>query len=448
MTLHALGYDPVPGDPDAVHRVAMLMGSTAAEAETITNRLGRVGAATGPQIWRGPAAEAFRRVLDDLRPDVERLARSHREAQDALGEYAFALDSAQDMARRADSAAVGGKADRERAAGDRRRAADEARAYDDQVRDCEWHLGKARVSRLLAPADPVYQAQMDAWETRTRTTQNQARTAAVRARGQETAARTAESTAAARVDAAMLLAGQAKEVRDVAARRAVDRLDTAGRTAVHRNPITRVLDWIDDTVRTVVTDPRFGKFLDIVSRGAEIVTLVAIVAAIITAIALGGKVALAILAIGLPAALVLGIINLLGTALGKGYGVRDWGDVAGAALGVLPAAGRVVGKLAGPTVRRVLPWADRAAKGAVRRIDGLYRSSPIAGAIKQTQKKIPALKVFTPTHQREIAEGLLDSGRSTLERMWREPPNEPTITPLPAPQCDVPTRPVGAAVAR
>lgn len=237
--MSALGYDPVPGDVDAVQRVAAMLGAVAGQAEIVTARLAKIDQGLGPQIWRGPAADVFHSMLSDVGPGVRKLVDAHREAEDALRTYAGALGAAQGSARRAENDAAGAIADRDRAECERRRAAEEAATHQSRVNECRLRIGQARVARLTALTDPVYQAEMDRYENRVRGIQRHAETGAAQARGQESSARTAGSAAEPRVEAARLLASQATEIRDHAARRAVDRLDAAAPAGRRENPITR-----------------------------------------------------------------------------------------------------------------------------------------------------------------------------------------------------------------
>lgn len=358
--MSALGYDPVPGDVDAVRRVATMLGAVADQADTITTRLRGIDDGTGPQVWRGPAADAFRRLLGDIGPDVTRLAGAHREAEDALRTYATDLDGAQYMARRAESDAGAGIGAREQAERERTRAAQEAAAYSRQVGECRLRLTQAGAARLTALTDPVYQAEMTRYEGQVRGVQHQAEARAAEARRREDTARSAESAAEARVQAARLLAEQAKQVRDDSARRVVNRLDAEGRAGLaDGNPITRFLNAADDVARTIVTSPEFDAFLKIVSTAGDVLTLAGIVIALLPipgAVVVGG----ALLGIGR----VLGIVSFVGTAAGHRYGTRTLGDLAWEAAGLVPA-GRVA-KVVTKVVTRTLPGVSRTL-GVMRR---------------------------------------------------------------------------------
>lgn len=99
MTAHrfpALGFDPAPGDPEALEVLGTdcvrLAGELADDADRV--RILQRGV-----LWSGRAAEAFVARLEDLPRDLDRAAEAHREAGRALGTFDFALRSHQAVAR-------------------------------------------------------------------------------------------------------------------------------------------------------------------------------------------------------------------------------------------------------------------------------------------------------------------------------------------------------------
>jgi uncharacterized protein YukE len=109
----ALGFDPAPGDPDAVSGAARGAGSAGrvlGAASASVTRLNSSG-------WTGEAAEAFRGQLKDLPRDLEVAARSYQVAARALGDFgsglvgrqarAGELESRAEELRRQQAAAVG-----------------------------------------------------------------------------------------------------------------------------------------------------------------------------------------------------------------------------------------------------------------------------------------------------------------------------------------------------
>ncbi len=344
--MSALGYDPVPGDVDAVARVAALLGVVAGQAETITTRLARLDNGVGQQVWRGPAADVFRSLLAGVGPDITKLVAAHREAEDALHTYAGALGAAQGSARRAENDAAAGLADRERAECDRRRAAEEAASHGARINECRVRIGQARVARLTAIADPVYQAEMDRYENQVRGIQQHAETGAAQARGREDTARAACSTAEARVQAARLLARQATEIRDHAARRAVDRLDEAGQVGEREgNPIKGIFGAIDDKLRRITAHPDFGAWMQRISDVGGVLLNIGSLVALFPFPATQALGALLMTAgIGLKA------VSFVGTAIAVRYGNASKSDLAyrgldlGLSLVTRGTAARAVGQ--------------------------------------------------------------------------------------------------------
>lgn len=442
--MSALGYDPVPGDVDAVRRVATMLGAVADQADSITTRLRGIDDGTGPQVWRGPAADAFHRLLDDIGPDVIRLASAHREAEDALRSYAGDLDGAQFMGRRAESDAGLAISDRERAEADRARAAEEAAAYQRQVGECRLRLAQAGAARLTALTDPVYQAELTHYEGQVRGVQQQAESRAAEARGRENAARSAGSAAEARVQAARLLAEQAKQVRDDSARRVVDRLATAGRLGLaNGNPVTALLGRADDLLRGIATNPYF---LDFLTRLDEVNGAIALVGGI--AMLVPGMQPVGTVLLG--ASTVLAVVSLSATVLAASYGQRGAGDVAWGVVGLIPGLKQAKGLR--PGLRGVL--AGRA--GTVKRLFAYagrrptpLRSTPIAPRIDGLQKVVLHHGRIDPRVYYGVRIGVdtinlgrdLETGRSLLEHGIRTV--KPLVDPLRAP-AGVPT-PVIAA---
>lgn len=322
--MSALGYDPVPGDVDAVARVAALLGAVAGQAETVTTRLARLDSGVGPQVWRGPAADAFRSMLAGVGPDVIKLVGAHREAEDALRTYASALGAAQGSARQAEHDAATAIADRDRAECERRRAAEEIAAHRSRINECRVRIGQAQVARLTALTDPVYQAEMDRYESQVRGIQQHAETGAAQARSRDDSARTAGSAAEARVEAARLLARQATEIRDHAARRAVDRLDAAGQVGARRsNPIKGFLGAVDDKLRSITAHPDFAAWMQ---RLSDIGGILFSVGKIVAILPIPGAHLVAGVLLG--AGVIFKGVALGGTLLAGRYGNASGADIA------------------------------------------------------------------------------------------------------------------------
>ncbi|QJY47939.1 hypothetical protein [Pseudonocardia broussonetiae] len=356
----ALGYDPVPGDPSAVRTAGLTIREAGDRAATLTDRLRSLDGGAGEQVWRGDAADLFRRLLREIGPELTRLTQAHHDASDAVVTYAGALEDAQGTARSAESGAAGASADRDSAAQTRRRWRDQAADAGSSAGRLESDLRGAGVRRLLAPGDPVYQADMDRYEAQLHSALADNRTRAADARTMEAAARTAEDAAAARVQAAHRLAEQAREMRQQAADRAVGQLDdAAGQLGDRPGLLVRLGRQINQGLGRITSNPEFGRWMQRISDAGSVLTTVGTIAAMLPipgAQVVGG----ALLAAGLVAKLVA----LGGTAIANQYGNASGRDVLyrGLDLG-LSALG-----------------AGRAVLGAGRAALGAYRVARSLGA--------------------------------------------------------------------
>jgi uncharacterized protein YukE len=225
----ALGRDPVPGDPAEVGRIATAIGAVGDDAADVVGRLRSIDSAAGPAVWRGDAAEAFRRVLAEAGPQLTRFADSHHRAEEAVQKYATALAEAQETARRAESEAERAISDRDlaertraEAEGDRSRAAGERRAAQLQLEQADVLNGVAGAS-----GDPVYAAQMADYRRQVGTRRDQWETSEATARGREQAAKELVDAAEGRLATARALSGDAWQDRRDAARQLEKELEDA-----------------------------------------------------------------------------------------------------------------------------------------------------------------------------------------------------------------------------
>jgi hypothetical protein len=208
----ALGHDPAPGDVEAVHRLAGSFGSVADRSEDVLAALRRIDEASGPAVWRGPAADDFRRVLADVGPGLTKLSGSYRAAQQAATRYATALGDAQERARRAETDAERALADKSTAEGQRRSAAGDADTHAAARRAARLRIVEAEALRITTTAlgDPGYASSIAAYEQRMRDRYTHAQTAEAEARRREKSADDAVHAADQRV-------GQARRLGDDAA---------------------------------------------------------------------------------------------------------------------------------------------------------------------------------------------------------------------------------------
>jgi hypothetical protein len=275
------GGAPVTGDVGAVMRVAAEFEKIGGEAETLTRRLRSVGDGSGTAVWRGEAAEVFRRLLAETEPDLVKLATNHHAADGALRRYAVSLGDAQDDARRALSDGTLAAADRDAAESQRDRARDEADSAAWTARSAEAQLVTAQARGLVA-VDPAYQAQLQQYEARVRVQRDRARAQEAQARRSQAAAQSNADNAGTRLEAAKRLAHQAAQLRDSAARTAARELDDASRAAIdRRNVLQRLWEGTKDVIRDVTASPEFASWLNIISDVGDVLGAAATVMAFV-----------------------------------------------------------------------------------------------------------------------------------------------------------------------
>ncbi len=328
MSWTALGEDPVPGDVDAVLRLASTLGGVGEQAELVTGRLRALDAGTGPQIWRGAAADSFRDLLAKVGPNLVTLATSHHEAQDALRTYAAALEDAQAQAGRAEAAAETAQADRSAADARRSQGAADAAAADSVARTARQRILEAQAEQAATP-DPVYHASLQQYLQQVAVQDAQARSLAADARRRESAAAADRASADARVAAAKKLADQAAQVRDAAARTATRRLDDArAKDTPHESFLSRAWNGLDHKLRDLTASPAFASWMNIISDVGEVVGDIGAVLALFSFIPGVGAVAAAFLLTG---AAFKGVA-FLGTFLARLYGNASTDQVLGRGL--------------------------------------------------------------------------------------------------------------------
>lgn len=239
MSWPALGYDPATGDVEAVRQTARALGTVRERAELVESRLRAVSGAVGPNVWRGPAADAFQLLLADVGPGLAKAAESHGKAQEALDGYAGALAEAQELARRAEADAAAAIADRDRAYADRDRAATEAGQHDSVAAAASTRSTNLRVQSLTT-VDPIQQASIAPHIQHAESAQAHAQGRAADARGRERAAGSAVAQAQGRLDGARRLAEDAKDSHDKAAGIAAAKVRDAAAAAAQPSVFTAV----------------------------------------------------------------------------------------------------------------------------------------------------------------------------------------------------------------
>lgn len=326
MSWNALGENPVPGEVDAVLRVASTLGGVCDQADLITRRLRVLDGGTGPQVWRGEAADAFRGLLEKMGPDLIKLSTSHYQAQQALRAYAGSLGAAQSQARQAETDAERASADKAAADTRRQQAASDAAGQDATARAAQLRIAQARAQQLAAPLDPVYQASMQQYQQQVGAQQANARAAAANARSRAAGEQAASDAAVARLTAAGKLAHQASMLRDDAARTATRAIDAAAASGLaHRNVFERAWNTLNRELRDIVTSPEFASWMNILSDVGEIVGDIGTVLALVPGLQEVGA------GLILAGAALKGVA-FLGTLLSGLYGGASTGQVLGRGL--------------------------------------------------------------------------------------------------------------------
>ncbi|HET8680359.1 MAG TPA: hypothetical protein VFM54_00565 [Micromonosporaceae bacterium] len=277
----------MPGDAEAVRRVARRFECVADDTELVRSRLATVAEPScgTDALWIGEAADLFHEQLRDLVPDLEKLSASHATAREALVTYAAELESAQDIARRALAAAdeaIGAQhqagADHDYAEGERRVYAAQAAAASSSLRDIRLSL-----LALAVVPDPARVAQLHAEEHRQQVARdvavNQVHEAAERC---ERAVRAA-NRARANLDAARQLAQDAALLREQAGRTASRRLHEASEAGIHNKPwLAQAFEATVDVVTHVVRSEFYQDFMEALAEVGGVLcaagTLISLVA--------------------------------------------------------------------------------------------------------------------------------------------------------------------------
>ena len=103
-----LGFDPAPGDTDAVSGIVVSLRNVYDAMNEIANVLH--GADDGE--WRGDAARAFRDLLDDdVRPKIDKSVSAFDGAYHSISTWSTSLDGFQSRARSYERLAAAAQAD-------------------------------------------------------------------------------------------------------------------------------------------------------------------------------------------------------------------------------------------------------------------------------------------------------------------------------------------------
>lgn len=312
MSGEALGHNPVPGDPAGVKQVARRLGTVSLDATEASDRLDAINRGLAAAQWTGDAAEAFGRSVADLVPDLRKLSTSFALAESALVRYADELESAQRTAARAETDARDAGAERAGALA-RKAAADQESAQHRRTAHAALvALTAARTAQSLAAAtgDVAGAAREQARAEQSETQRLRAGTAEAAARGRSGVAAGQIAGAEERLRAAQRLAESAREVREDAGRRAAAEIDDASDAGIQNKNIGDQLgEWWDGVVRS----PEFDHFLNVLDQVSDVLLDVAPLMPIICAAA-GGLLGIA----GGPAGIAAGIAGGFKTGVAAG----------------------------------------------------------------------------------------------------------------------------------
>ncbi|WP_233865074.1 DUF6531 domain-containing protein [Streptomyces sp. ST2-7A] len=278
-----LGSDPTPGDPERIERLGGELEEFADDVFTALGKVRSMGEEGALATFVGESAEAYRDRFDKLPPDLDKLHTSYDLAAQALLTYAPKLREAQTDADRALSEAIEAREELSTAQSWLERATSALEDATEAAEPPDEGEVAAEVRRALTDAE---------------SDQGDAETAVTDARG--------------KLDLAIALAGQAKELREEAAAKCKADLEEASEAGIpNRKWWQKAADWVVDNWDTIVAVAKV------------VVAVVGIIAMII-----GGPLALLVLAAAL--------IVLADTLIDYAHGDATLWDVAFAALDCIP----------------------------------------------------------------------------------------------------------------
>ncbi|WP_143622431.1 DUF6531 domain-containing protein, partial [Streptomyces alkaliphilus] len=278
-----MGSDPTPGDPDRIERLGNELEEFAEDVFTALGKVRSMGEEGALASFVGESAEAYRDRFDKLPPDLDKLHTSYDLAAQALLAYAPKLREAQGDADRALNRAI------------------EARE--------ELSTAQSWLERATSTLENAEEAAEPPDEGEVAAEVRRALTDAERDKGD---AETAVTDAREKLDLAIALAGQAKELREEAATKCKADLEEASEAGIpNRKWWQKAADWVVDNWDTIVAVAK---------------VVVAVVGVIVMII--GGPLAWLVLAAAL--------IVLADTLIDYANGDATLWDVAFAALDCIP----------------------------------------------------------------------------------------------------------------
>ncbi|MCE7082314.1 hypothetical protein LZF96_19740 [Streptomyces sp. ST2-7A] len=219
-----MGSDPTPGDPDRIERLGNELDEFAEDVFTALGKVRSMGEEGALASFVGESAEAYRDRFDKLPPDLNKLHTSYDLAAQALLTYAPKLREAQTDADRALNRAIEAREELSTAQSWLERATSALEDATEAAEPPDEGEVAAEVRRALTDAE---------------TDQGNAESAVTDARG--------------KLDLAIALAAQAKELREEAAQRCKADLEEASEAGIpNRKWWQKAADWVVDNWDTIV----------------------------------------------------------------------------------------------------------------------------------------------------------------------------------------------------
>ncbi|MBB0243853.1 hypothetical protein FNQ90_06970, partial [Streptomyces alkaliphilus] len=219
-----MGSDPTPGDPDRIERLGNELDEFAEDVFTALGKVRSMGEEGALASFVGESAEAYRDRFEKLPPDLDKLHTSYDLAAQALLTYAPKLREAQTDADRALNRAIEAREELSTAQSWLERATSALENAEEAAEPPDEGEVAAEVRRALTDAE---------------TDKGDAETAVTDARE--------------KLDLAIALAGQAKELREEAATKCKQDLEEASEAGIpNRKWWQKAADWVVDNWDTIV----------------------------------------------------------------------------------------------------------------------------------------------------------------------------------------------------
>ncbi|MDX3407112.1 putative T7SS-secreted protein [Streptomyces anthocyanicus] len=291
-----LDNDPTPGDPDRIRKLAGTLHDFADDVSDVLRDLKGIVKEEEILSWAGKTAEVFAEEFEDAPKKLRKLKKSYGLAGDALATFWPDLQDAQEKA--------------DKALRDGRKAREELTTAQTALTGAEDWVRRA--TEKSDSYDPAKNAGKDVPKPDEADVRRATRDAQHAKARQAAAERNVESAQSA-LDAAKKLAGQAKGLREEAARRTVTKLREASDAGIpNRHWWEEIGDWVSDHWDEIVTICKW------------VVTIVGIIVMIV-----GGPLGWLVFA----AALVVMADTIRKVIKGE----AGWGDLLWAALDCIPA---------------------------------------------------------------------------------------------------------------